>query len=30
MTACTERRQPAADDGQEREGQKGMPKEVQP
>jgi hypothetical protein len=26
MTACTERRPPAADNGQEREGQ-GMPKE---
>jgi hypothetical protein len=30
MTACTERRLPAADDGQDREGQKGMPKEAQP
>ena len=29
MTACTERRPPATDDGREREGRKGMPKEAQ-
>ena len=27
MTACTERHLPAADNGRDREGQKGMPKE---
>jgi hypothetical protein len=27
MTACTERHLPAATDGHDREGQKGMPKE---
>jgi hypothetical protein len=30
MTACTERRVPAAGDGRECEGQKGMPKGAQP
>ena len=30
MTDCTERRTPTADDGRDREGQEGMPKEDQP
>jgi len=30
MTACTERQSPAADSGLAGEGQKGMPKEMQP
>lgn len=29
MTDCTERRPPAADDGRDREGHEGMPKEAQ-
>jgi len=28
MTDCTERRSPAVGDGQDREGQEGMPKEA--